>query len=125
MVAKYVVVVHNRKWGDYFKEFDKKADAIKYRCECNFDLNTYAWLYKYVEVTEEMEEKIAEKMEKNKSQKTTVDPLKELEDELNKAHKEYLKYKPKEPGYKEAKERYLTLANEYEKAFKKSLKTNG
>lgn len=56
MVAKYVVVVHNRKWGDYYKEFDSKRDAIRYRCEVNCDFNTYAWLYRHVEVTDEMEE---------------------------------------------------------------------
>lgn len=55
MVAKYVVVVHNRKWGDYFKEFDTKKKALEYREECNCDLNTYAWLYKYVEVKEDAE----------------------------------------------------------------------
>lgn len=60
MVVKYVVVVHNRKWGDYYKEFETKKEAIRYRTEVNCDLNTYAWLYKYVEVTEEMEEKYLE-----------------------------------------------------------------
>ena len=52
-MKKYVVVVHNHKWGDYYKEFDNKKDALKYREECNVDFNTYAWLYRYVEVKDE------------------------------------------------------------------------
>ena len=55
MLKKYVVVVHNRKWGDYYKEFETKKEALQYREECNFDFNTYAWLYKYVEVKEKDE----------------------------------------------------------------------
>ena len=53
MVAKYVVVVHNHKWGNYYKEFQTKKEALEYRSMCNNDINTYAWLYKYVEVKEE------------------------------------------------------------------------
>ena len=119
MVAKYVVVVHNKKWGDHYKEFDKKKDAMKYRMECNCDINTYSWLYKYVEVTEEQENKLADKEE---SKKVPSDPLKQLEQKLNKAHAEYIKEKPKTPGYKEKREAYLQLAEQYEKEFRKSLK---
>lgn len=126
MVAKYVVVVHNKKWGDTYKEFNKKVDAIKYRCECNFDMNTYAWLYKYVEVSEETENKIMEKLEgkreKKESKEIPSDPLKELESRLNKAHEEYLNTKPKTTEYTEKKDIYMELANEYQKMFKKSLK---
>ncbi len=60
MVAKYVIVVHNRKWGDYYKEFNDRKSAIRYRAEVNCDFNTYAWLYKYVEVTEEDEKFLLE-----------------------------------------------------------------
>lgn len=48
MLAKYVVVVHNHKWGNYYKEFESKKEAEKYQEECNNDINTYAWLYKLV-----------------------------------------------------------------------------
>ena len=60
MVAKYVVVVHNRKWGNYYKEFQTRKEAIRYRASCNCDMNTYAWLYKFVNVTEEEENKICD-----------------------------------------------------------------
>lgn len=122
MVAKYVVVVHNKKWGDTYKEFDKKADAIKYRCECNFDMNTYAWLYRYEEVSEETETKVMEKFERKESKKVPSNPLKDLEDRLNKAHEEYLNTKPKTEEYKEKKDIYMALSEEYKKEFKKSLK---
>ena len=48
MVAKYVVVVHNHKWSDTYKEFQSKKDAEEYQRQCNNDINTYAWLYKLV-----------------------------------------------------------------------------
>lgn len=129
MVAKYVVAVHNVKWGNSYKEFDKKKDAMKYRMECNNDINTYAWLYKYIEVTEEQENKLTDKLEreevKKESEKVPSDPLKELEKELNKAHTEYLKVFNSNASKGEVRAKrdiYMELANEYQKIFKKSLK---
>lgn len=129
MLAKYVVVVHNHKWGNYYKEFDKKKDAMKYRMECNCDMNTYAWLYKYVEVTENQENKLIDQLEKEeekkKSKKVSSDPLKELEKELNQAHTEYLKaFHSNSPQgeVRAKKDLYMQLSDEYKKEFQKSLK---
>lgn len=130
MLKKYVVVVHNVKWGDYYKEFDKKKDAMKYRMECNNDINTYAWLYKYVEVTEEQENKLADQLEKEEekkeSEKIPSDPLKELEEELNKAHTEYLKAFNSNASKGEVQAKrdiYIQLSEEYKEKFQKTLKS--
>lgn len=50
-----------------------------------------------------------------------IDPLEELAKRLNEAHEKYLQYKPKMEGYKEARDIYLRLAEEYQKEFKKTL----
>ena len=52
--------------------------------------------------------------------------LEKLEKELNSAHKEYLAVSCKFPAsskeYKDAKEKYFNLSEEYSKAFTKSTK---
>lgn len=49
----YVVVVHNHKWGNYVKEFDKKKPAEAYIDSICADMNTYCFLYKLVSINNE------------------------------------------------------------------------
>lgn len=50
MKGKFVVDVHNRKWGDYQKEFRSQKEAEKYIDGICHDLNTYCFLYKLVSI---------------------------------------------------------------------------
>lgn len=46
MKERFVVDVHNHKWGNYQKEFQKKKEAVEYIESIMNDLNTYCYLYK-------------------------------------------------------------------------------
>ena len=47
---KFVVAVHNNRWGNYTKEFDKKKEAEEYIASICCDMNTYCFLYKLVSI---------------------------------------------------------------------------
>lgn len=50
MKAKFVVDVHNHKWGDYQKEFNSQKEAEDYIDSICADLNTYCFLYKLISI---------------------------------------------------------------------------
>ena len=50
MQKKYVVEVHNHKWGNYTREFDTKKEAEKFVDETCPDMNTYCYLYKLMSI---------------------------------------------------------------------------
>lgn len=50
MKGKFVVDVHNHKWGDYQKEFHSQKEAEKYIDSICSDLNTYCYLYKLISI---------------------------------------------------------------------------
>lgn len=50
MKAKFVVDVHNHKWGDYQKEFHSQKEAEQYIDSIGHDLNTYCYLYKLISI---------------------------------------------------------------------------
>ena len=47
---KYLVEVHNRKWGDYKEEFNTKKEAEEYINSICADMNTYCCLYKLISI---------------------------------------------------------------------------
>ena len=55
MKSRYVVDVHNHKWGNYQKEFNRQKDAEKYIDSIAADMNTYAYLYKLVSINNDKE----------------------------------------------------------------------